>query len=177
MTRRQTRRALLGLGFASLIGAVAVVVLGLLLPIAVPPPDSGGGATPGISSAAPRAAEAISTRGALELDALLLATVRDLRPPLFDPPPVAADTSAQKPATPTPPAISLRVVGTVIEPGRSMVILQLSDNVLRVVAKGDVIADNGAKHEIQAIEDHTVRVQVAGRLHTLPIPRLDGATP
>ncbi|MEM9109980.1 MAG: hypothetical protein AAGC72_08140 [Planctomycetota bacterium] len=74
-----------------------------------------------------------------------------LQRPLYDPPPVVQD----KPPPPPPTPPSVRLAGTVVEPGRSVAFLRDRSGSTRVVQVGQVV--DGA--ELLSIEDQHVSVR------------------
>ena len=80
---------------------------------------------------------------------------RDLRRPLFDP----APAPPAPPAAVAPPSLSVRLVGTVTEPGHSQALLMTPEGKLEIKAIGE--QSGGA--EIVAIDEAGITVRFAGQ--------------
>jgi hypothetical protein len=118
---------LLWIASAAMLGlSVAAIALAMAIPI-----DAAVAAvSPGISSETMRGPSRIS-REQLERDAS-----RQLRQPLLDAPPPAADSPAVVPQAPLPP-----LLGTIVEPGRSLALVQILGTTIGFKRVGDTIAD------------------------------------
>lgn len=91
----------------------------------------------------------------------------NLQRPLFDPPP------PPPPAPPTPPPLSVRLQGTIIEPGYSRAIFISATGQTQLCAVGQA-AEGGA--EVLSIEREVVRVRYQGREMDLRVQTTDDAT-
>lgn len=121
--------------------AVAVIVVGLTAPIefsdagAQAPPASP--ATTGIDANAPGPGV---RQASPPLSAFATVWDADLRRPLFDPPPV---TVAKPPSPPPPPPLTIRLVGTVVEPDRALGLFVTAGGKVEMKGAGQVV--DGAK--------------------------------
>lgn len=90
---------------------------------------------------------------------------RPLRSPLFDPP-VVVETP---PPPPPPPPLTIRLVGTVVEPGRALAILVNAAGKIEMKAVGQTTGDPAQPAEILAVERDHVSVRYAGETRELAL--------
>jgi len=88
---------------------------------------------------------------------------RPLRRPLFDPPPVVETP----PAPPPPPPLNLRLVGTILEPGRAVAVLANAAGKIEMKAVGQSTGDPGQPAEILEVHRERVVVRYAGETREL----------
>ena len=85
---------------------------------------------------------------------------RDLNRPLFDPPPAPVVK-----VEPPPPQLTIRLIGTAVEPGFTYALFRTSSGEERLVRVGEVL--EGA--EVTAVGDRTATVKFHGRLLKLEV--------
>ncbi len=88
----------------------------------------------------------------------------DLRRPLFDPPPVAVEA---KPVVRSTSRMSLRLVGTINEPGHSMAMLGGAGDGIQIKSVGESVDLSGSPAQVLSIETDRVRVRYLGKEHEL----------
>jgi len=93
---------------------------------------------------------------------------KPLRRPLFDPPPVVVPPPKKEP----PPPLNVRLVGTIIEPGKTIAMLTNARNSLEFKQVGDTLGAGKALATITSIENSRVVVQYAGE--TVVLTMQDG---
>lgn len=93
---------------------------------------------------------------------------KPLRRPLFDPPPVVVPPPKKEP----PPPLNVRLVGTIIEPGKTIAMLTNARNALEFKQVGETVGSGKLLATITAIENSRVVVQYAGE--TLVLTMQDG---
>lgn len=155
----RTRKRLLWL--AALVmgaGALAVVVAGLSIPIAV---DAAAAPRPHAPESAPVPDE--GRPGQLTLAELEELSGTDLRRPLYDAP---SSQSAGDPAAAAP----VKLVGMVNEPGHSMVILQKADGSMATCAQGETLDDAPGPVTVVEIGARKVTIRCRGNVYELPVP-------
>lgn len=90
-----------------------------------------------------------------------------LRPPLYDPPPVTQATAAPPPPAP----LTLRLVGTVVEPepheSRSVAMLATRQGTIELKRVGQRVEDGGALLEVVAVETGSVSLRRGEQTLTL----------
>jgi hypothetical protein len=169
MTVRQRKKAL---AFsAAILGVLALLVLvvGLSLPARIAAREAEPGIdVPGADDAAndaqAEAAAAEASRQALaELQRLCRA---DLRRPLYDPPSAAGPS----PGGPTTQALTLSLIGTVIEPGHSMAMFRKPAGGTVFCAVGESVDDAGGPVKVLGVDEDKVTVEFAGRTRELALP-------
>ena len=92
----------------------------------------------------------------------------DLRRSLRDPPPLPPP--ALPVARPFPP-LDIKLAGTIVEPGHSQAMIQLSDGSVQFKSIGDSAGDA----VIQQIEEGSVTVEFHGQIVNLTVPKEKGA--
>jgi hypothetical protein len=171
MNVRQRKRAIwLTAGALALAGAGAVAA-SVALPLKHPPPrplDLQAAGAPARQAEAPHSAAGDDVASTIDLRELRRLCAMDLRRPLFDPPPPAAAESEPQPEPRIP--MSVRLVGTIIEPGRSIAMLQKHDGSITLCAEGRTVDDRGGPVKVIAVKENEVTVEYAGRSHTLQMP-------
>jgi hypothetical protein len=174
MTVRQ-RKTLIWLAAGVLAApTVAVVALGLALPVRVETGAAGrpdGGAAGEPSDRAASAADRDRQRRAAVADLLRLCRT-DLRKPLFDSEapaegPTAKGGTARRGG---PSSLTLRLIGTVNEPGHSMAMFQKKDGSIALCAQGESVDDAGGAVTVTRVEFEKVTVQYGNRSHELILP-------
>jgi hypothetical protein len=150
------------------VGGLAVLAAGLSLPLGVEtnPPAmhiAGAGAAAAPAGApTPNGAEG-STPALAELQRLC---AMDLRRPLHDSArPLSRGRSGPKVAP--KPTMSVRLIGTVNEPGHSMAMFQKRDGSIALCAEGQSVDDAAAKVTVIRIEHQKVTVRHNGRSREL----------
>jgi hypothetical protein len=127
MTPRYSNRHL-WIASAAMLGlSVAAIALAMTMPI---DDLAATRLSPGVPGAIVREPQHIS-REQLERDAS-----RQLQQPLLDSPAPATDAPVVAPAVPLPP-----LIGTIVEPGRSVALVQIPDATISFKHVGDTIAD------------------------------------
>lgn len=94
---------------------------------------------------------------------------RDLRRPLFDPAPKLAEKTATKKAA-AKANLSVKLIGTVSEPGHSMAMLLKSDRTFAWCAEGQSIEDRGIELTVTKVDSDRVTVRYGGKVHELELP-------
>ena len=173
ITDRAIRRLLRAIALLAVIASV-VVLFFALRPLVKPQSTVGNPSdtSPSVESSVPDNA-ATKTRDLSEF-----ATVwnRRLSAPLYDPPPrpVAPKPIVEtpKPVRPKPkkPRSQLRVMGTMVEPDRSLAILSDSDGEIHVCAVGESLETPEGEVSIESIDVDRVTVSENGRSHELRQP-------
>lgn len=93
-------------------------------------------------------------------------TKLNLRRPLFDaPPPVAVVREA-----PPPPPLTIKLTGTIIEPGYNRAMLQTSEGKLKLFGEGDTCE----QARIVKIEESSITVMYHGQSIVLRVERTSG---
>ena len=164
MTLRQTRRVLWLSAVLGTAAAIGVATAAILLPLdevsstrssrhsglTSSATDGRGGDTGG------------SGVDGVDLVALRPRLERDLQGPLWDPPPVP---EPPPPVPPPPPPLRLRLLGTVVEPGRSRAIFMTGSNEIVFAGVGQTLENA----EVEAIERDGVRVHYLEESRTLTV--------
>lgn len=181
MTVRRRKMLIWLLAGALAAPSVAVVALGLTVPVRVEtdqPSMTSGGPSEEPSAKAMAAASRDRQRRAAMAQLLQLCQ-RDLRKPLYDsdsPAEAEADRTAAR--RPGPSSLTLRLIGTVNEPGHSMAMFQKKDGSIALCAQGESVDDAGGPVTVTRVEYEKVSVQCGNRAHELVIPpRTPGRTP
>jgi len=133
-------------------GGVACVVIVLAAPPVVTVP-----ATPETR----RAVRADTAAALLPLDQYDVICAKDVRRPLYDPPPVVVP----EPVAPPPPPLTLRLLGTVLEPGFEFAIVRAGAGQEVLMAVGDIL--DGA--ELLRLDETTATVRFAEQERTLQV--------
>jgi len=155
LTRHTQRRLLL------LANAALVVAIAASLGAAAYLPLSAVGEMPRTDAASP-VAEGPSAPRLAPLDTYRVIYQRDLNRPLFDPPPAPVVRAA-----PPAPQLTLRLIGTVVEPGFTYGVFRTSGGQEKLVTPGETI--DGA--EVMAIGDGTATVRSHGRVLELKVEK------
>jgi len=153
MTPYRIRRTLWMLGAVLSIAAVVVIAGALSSP-------DGRSAAAGPTSRPIDGGEA-DPLDRRELEHYAAVWKRDLRAPLYPPPP----------RPPPRPRLTVRLVGTVVEPGLCMALLATGSGRVRFCCVGDEAG--GAR--VETIGDGRATVRFAGQRHVLTVPRAKGA--
>jgi len=159
MKPRHTRSILHLAAALSLVGAVAAIAAGLWLPPPAddlqPQPVRGGGAAL-VGSGNHRLPSLASLEPVMSLD---------LRRPLYDPPPGPRPTvTAPRSAT-----LALSLVGTAIEPGRTVGIFVTGSQAVELKGPGARIETPGGPIEVLEVGPEAATVRYAGKTHVLEI--------
>jgi len=167
MNPRQKKRWLVagaaGLGAI----AVAIMVAGLSLPVRVDAKASDVGAKV-VSTTSRDVKPREDQTKRLTLAQLQRLGAMPLRRPLYDAKqPVATNVSQQPVAKP----MTLRLVGTINEPGHSMAMFQKSDGSIELCALNQSIDDAGGAVTVTHIEPNKVIVEYNGQSRDLEIPK------
>ena len=166
------RKRILGWAAATIaLGGIVVLAAGLMTPVqvAVEGADTRPIVSRGTPASAPSERPKASGVAGLALEELQLLCTTDLRKPLFDAPPVPG---AQGPAKSAAAALSVRLLGTVDEPGHSMAILQTSNGSIEVCGEGQKTDDAGGGVTVLRIDHQKVTVMQGGQSHELVVPPL-----
>jgi hypothetical protein len=166
MTVRQRKRViglvagLVGLaGLAVLVGAVAAP-LETAAPGPAPQPPAGGPPTD------QRGADQTPDASRPTLGELARVSAMDLRRPLWDPPATAAAAPNAASAVP----MTVRLVGTIVEPGHSMAVFRKADGSFELCAQGESVTDAGGAVTVTAVAPEKVTVEYAGQAQELAVP-------
>ena len=154
ITHRSRKRLLVGV-YMALAAGFAATFAAALKPSQDMAVDSRGRA-PGPSATA---ADAVDIEAAA---AYAMIYQRDVRRPLYDPPPVRV----AKP-TPRQPKLTIQLTGTVIEPGSAMGLFRTSDSRHKFAGVGDIV--EGA--EVLSVVEGRASVKFEGRMFTLDVPK------
>lgn len=168
--RRKTNLIRLTTAVIALTSAV-VIVGGFMVAVEIEAPASTQGA--GATGVRPTVAEQVSSDvpQVPGLDHLVRLCERDLRAPLFDAPtPVAVETVEPAAPAPTSTGLSVKLLGTIIEPGHSMAMLQKSDGSVALIEAGQSIDDGGAKVVVAVVELRRVVIRIGNESHELVLP-------
>jgi hypothetical protein len=166
MTVQQRKRAiglvagLVGLAGLAILAAAVAVPLETGAPepapqapaVGPPPDDRGADQTPGASRPT--------------LGELARVSAMDLRRPLHDPPATAA--AAPKAASAVP--MTVRLVGTIVEPGHSMAVFRKADGSFELCAQGESVTDAGGAVTVTGVAPEKVTVEYAGQAQELAVP-------
>lgn len=167
MNPRQKKRLLI-VG-AAVLGVVAVVIVGvgLSLPVRVDVDDSGVHVKVVSATSQDTKPQEVQAAG-LTLAQLQRLGAMPLRRPLYDAKqPVATNVRQQPVAKP----MTLRLVGTINEPGHSMAMFQKSDGSIELCALNQSIDDAGGAVTVTHIEPNQVTVKYGGQSRDLEIPK------
>lgn len=150
------------------LGAVAVVVAGVVMPVRVDPPrpvhPTGGAGATSADDAGADAADAGPT-----LEQLQQVAAIDLRRPLYDQVVEAEkDPDPSPPPTPPPP-LQMQLIATTNEKGNSMAIFRRNSGAMAVCAVGKSIEDNGRTVTVKAIDGGVVTIEYAGQTQKLEV--------
>ena len=175
MNVRQRKNLIAASAALVALAGAAVLAAGLVLPVTISPSDSHTLARTAGGKAASTQAIASDTADSSQQwreDLLRLCQV-DLRRDLFEVPTVAAP--AIDPAT-TPStaaqasSLSIRLIGTIIEPGHSMALFQKATGIVELASQGDTFDDGGVAVTVVTVEPLKVTVRRAGVSIELVIP-------
>jgi len=136
--------------------AAAVVLGGLLTALGPLGLEGGRGGDDAIDAAASASQPAGDDGSSRSLAHYRLIWERDLRRPLFDPPPTVAQT-------PPKPKLALTLLGTALEADAGYAMVKTADGKTRFCQVGDKVAEA----EILAIGLDAVQVRFAGEILTL----------
>ncbi|MFO8014766.1 MAG: hypothetical protein R6X20_15840 [Phycisphaerae bacterium] len=174
MTVRQRKMLIWLLAGALAAPAVAVVVLGLAVPVRVETAQAP--ATEGAQDEKPSAKSATADAGDRPQRAALAELLRlcraNLRRPLYDADEPAEDAKTGKTAArrAARSPLTLRLIGTVNEPGHSMAMFQKKDGSIALCAQGESVDDAGGAVTVTQVEFEKVTVEYGNRSHELIIP-------
>jgi hypothetical protein len=164
MSGRQ-RRTMMWLGAALvMLAGVSVAAWGLAAPVRVQtrPEDAAAPGSKAALSSAEASRQATGRDSARLLAALQQLCAMNLRRPLYDPPPT--------PPPPRPePSMTVRLVGTINEPGHSLAMFQKPNGAIELCGLGESIDDEGLAVTVTRIEGGKVTVRYADELHELVV--------
>ncbi len=171
----ERRRKMVIVTAAGVLLAVALVVLALGLMLPITAPVSHDASSVAASDAAPAAATPTAPdarRRAIPLDQLVAICSRDWQQPLFDSPEqIAAQQAAQRQqAMAQAPPLSAQLVGTIVEPGRSMAVFALADGSFGICGEGESIDQSGVPLTVTRVARLKVTVHYNGVEHELELP-------
>ncbi|MEX2672295.1 MAG: hypothetical protein WD294_09325 [Phycisphaeraceae bacterium] len=168
VNHRQVKRSLVAGIAISLLLTVAVLASGLMLPIAV---DVEQPTTTAPRAGTPTHDRSTSQPTAVPLEALLRVTTRNWRQPLFDVTETTPeDTQQQAPRPASAVPMTVQLMGTVIEHGRSMALLRKTDGTIAICSEGETVDDSGGPVLVERVEANSVTVHYAGAARTLELP-------
>ncbi|GEM_PF-1670137 len=161
------------------LAGVTILVAGIVMPVAVVPstsvellitgsPSKEGNDVPNDTQEKSKA---------WRQDLLTICSV-DLRPPLFDAPSLASATKVGDSVTQGESPVvqvatlSVRLVGTIVEPGHSMALVMQPTGDVKLVAPGEHFEDSGVAVMVVKIERWKVTVLRAGQQMDLHLPTL-----
>jgi len=174
MNVRQRKRWMLAAAAVLAGGGVAVVVLGLGLPVEAPSArptvaDPAGNRTAAVDPST----TGLAARGVLLADLRRVASI-DLRRPLYDPPQPERDAAA----TANPNAgLPVTLIGTANETGHSMAVLQRADRKIEVRRAGESFETPAGVVRVVGVDDRRVELKFNGRRHILEMPEPAGGAP
>ncbi len=170
MNVRQRKRAI-GLAAAAVgLAAVAVLAAGVAVPLETGPDEPDVPSSEGAGGAArdPAAEQAKAERARAKLAELQRVSGLDVRRPLQDAP--VAGGASKVPMT-------VRLIGTVDEPGHSMAMFQKKDGTIALCAEGQSVDDAGGAVTVKRIDQQTVTVEYADETIELVLaPAAGGGT-
>ena len=146
----------------SLTGLAAAIALGAITAAILLPYPTGNVLPP--SSIESVGVHSASTQSIPPLSAFDSVARLDLRRPLVDSPPPAKVTAV---ASNPPPALSIKLVGTVVQPGHSRALLLLPDGKIEMKRVGEITASA----QILEITKSTVTVSYLGSDVTLKLEK------
>ena len=155
MTQRHQQHILHGVSAAVLLAAAGVLLAGWKTPVWV--------GSSRMASRTPVAATQKDVPRAVELPELQALCRRDLRPSLTD-----------KPAAVAAATFAVQLVGTVNEPGHSVAILKKADGTTAICGVGEAVTDGTVVAVVRGIDADRVRMEVAGAMQELHMPRAPG---
>jgi len=155
MPPARRRHLVLIMDLALALGIAATFTVGLTWPLAAT-----GGAEDRTAATVSAATQPARTSRPLGYYAVIWQ--KDLRRPLYDPPPVAV--IRKKPAK---SKLRIKLVGTVIEPGFSYAIVKTDSGQTRLVAVGQ--SAEGA--EVVSVRDGTATIRFAGEVRQLTVEK------
>jgi hypothetical protein len=171
MDVRDRKRVLGWATAATALSGVVVLAAGLLTPMQAVVDVAG--ARPSVAAATPASGPGERPKApgvaGLTLEELQSLCAMDVRKPLFDAPPGSA---AQGPAKPTANALSVRLLGTVDEPGHSMAILQGANGEIEVCGEGQKTDDASGGVTVLRIDHQKVTVTQGAQSYELVVPPL-----
>ena len=164
--RRRKRIIWLAAAVVASAGA-ATLVWGLALPVNIAVDGSTSHAeTPGAGDLLAGAARNAPVHPMVSLDELQRVCGLDLRRPLGEAPMAASGVTGGPAKSP----MTLRLVGTVNEPGHSMAMFQKVDGSIELCALGQSIDDAGGTVTVTRIEEQKVVVQYGAQSLELVVP-------
>jgi len=171
---RRTRTNLMAFAAATLaVGAVAIVVGGLLLPV-----DEVGDRSPTqnehVETVGDSAEENAPPAGP-SMEELQRLCAIDLRKPLDADSADAAPESAASAGAPLP----VQLIGTIHEPGHSMAMLRKANGTIEVCAEGDRVEEGAVSVQVTRVERDKITVKFDGASRELVVPPptpLEGAS-
>lgn len=170
MSPRRLRILLLTLAAVATAATVFVVIAAVTAPPPRPVADDQAkqrakqGALD-VAGTGTEAAGADVENGTISLEAFERLWDRNLRRPLYDPPPAEPAPPPPPPRPPAPPPLTL--VGTVVEDHRSRALLAASDGRVRLLAVGERVDEV----EVVSIAENRVVVRHGGRSFELEKPK------
>ena len=179
MNTRQRKRSIWLAAALLALGSAALIAWGLAAPVRLTPPKRAN--LPSIEPVAanqpdtpPNPANNPPSSNRPALAELTRLTAIDLRKPLY-PPETEKNKTKDDNTQPAPPPqnpLTLRLVGTIIEPGHSMAMLQNTrDQSIQLCPEGETIEHGNGKVTVTRVDPHKATVQYAGRSHVLETPR------
>mgnify|MGYP006267745973 FL=1 len=170
MTLRQRTRAL----YVSAIGIAAAALLvcgwGALAPARVAEPGWAPSSSAGVASGDPVGNNDTPPTGRhpqYSLVQLQRVASMNLRPSLF---PQAQPASSRPQAVQPARALSIQLLGTVIEPGKSMALFEDSDRSIKLMFEGETADTLAGLVTVNSIEPRRVVIEHGGATHELAMP-------
>lgn len=165
---------------AALLGAISASVLawGVGYPVRVGATGAGEAPEPASRAvASDKAADGSADRDRRPpVEELVRLCEMELRRPLYEPEPAERERADAEPGDEPKASTSMtvRLIGTINEPGHSMAMFQKKDGSVELCAEGRSIEDGEGEVTVIEIEHQRVTVRHAGRERELVTPRLAG---
>ena len=166
MNVRQTSSLIGAAAVLAALGCAAILVAGLTVPVRVAGGGGGGslGKARGTATSGQAAGETRAEHSQQALAELQQLCDRDLRRPLFDPPPQKVEVAAASRAP-----MTLSLVGIVKEPGHSMAMFRKNDGAILLCGLGESVDDAGGAVTVTGIDQQKVTIRYGGAVREVTV--------
>lgn len=161
MNPRQHKQLLWSAAWVVVLGGLTLVLAGGTLDVSVHEEKPEGLRKLLATLATRPGAGGVPEKSRPDLAELMQVSGKELRRPLADPAATAVQNNS---------ALTLQLVGTVMEPGHSVAMLRKADGNVEICACGQSVDDVGGPVVVREIGTDFVRVEYAGALRELRIP-------